>query len=216
MKRREWLKILAGGTAGMVAARSFGQSMWSPDMPIVSTAFYVVTESWGKTFSKILTHKGILDTEFLLEDHRIPPTRQDLTLIRNGAIIDPTDTSAVPTWISDWAAELRRSSSPGKYLAVAETRTFSTSKEQVVFNVGGGVVESIDRASTYDRIVIPGAHGDTVFRLRNGLLTVVSSSCRHELCKKCGSVGSGRIICAPNRLVATIGDPFADIDTVTG
>jgi hypothetical protein len=56
----------------------------------------------------------------------------------------------------------------------------------------------------------------TVFAVDDGQVRVRSSSCRHELCRNCGKVSSGRIVCAPNRLVATVAGVRSPYDAITG
>ena len=87
----------------------------------------------------------------------------------------------------------------------------------VVFEHDGQVCDQIPLHDNFARIEMPGLLGPTVFTLQDGRLSVVTSSCRHQLCKKMGARAGGRIICAPNRLVATLPRPASmGLDAVTG
>lgn len=144
----------------------------------------------------------------------IQPAGQDLGLILNGRLVDPVQ-NRVCNGLRDMAYELRRRSEQGCYFVTVSAGNQAPSNE-IVIEVDGRVVRRLGMNGTDTEIIVPGACGQTVFNLRDGALAVTGFSCRHGLCRKLGWVRIGRIVCAPNRLVASIGRNGAGLDALTG
>ncbi|MBT8399648.1 MAG: NusG domain II-containing protein [Rhodothermia bacterium] len=217
MNRREWLKILAGGTAAVAAGTTATTLPWLANSSD-TVAYYAVTPNPSRTAGLILAATNTPASSITIGARQIAPSATDITIVRNGVVVDPTSSEA-PAALGQLAHELRGYRMPATHLVSLEPAHESRRRDpdRVVFEVDGRIVESIDRNGEYNRITIAGAAGDTVFSLRKGDLRVVSSSCRHKLCMRCGTVRSGRIICAPNRLLASVGDGYpAGLDTITG
>ena len=142
------------------------------------------------------------------------PSTQDLTVIEAGNVIDPSKTSALSNQLREFAIKLRSRENAGAYFVELEPKS-SSSQGSVIFTVDGNIVEQIDLYSEYENIVIPGTQGDTGFSLKSGRISATYSSCRHSVCEDMGPIQSGRIVCAPNKLVATI-DGHAGLDGLTG
>lgn len=144
----------------------------------------------------------------------IQPAGQDLGLILNGRLVNPVQNRAC-NGLRDMAYELRRRSEQGCYFVTISAGNQGPSDE-IVIEVDGRVVRRVGMNETDTKIVVPGMYGQTVFSLRDGALAVTKFSCRHGLCRKLGWVRTGRIVCAPNRLVASIGRNGAGLDALTG
>jgi hypothetical protein len=110
---------------------------------------------------------------------------------------------------------VRARTTPGTVLLTVEAPR-PHGGDTIVLASDGRTCEHVDPRRTYGRIVIPGALGPMVFQLRDGRLSVVEASCRHALCRKMGARASGRILCAPNRVVATLPGSQARLDAWTG
>jgi len=144
----------------------------------------------------------------------VQASAQDLTVIHNGQVIDPRG-SDLSREIREFSRELRDRKNPGHTLITVSLEQ-SSPKHAVVFEYNGKIMERLDARKNYDRIEMPGTQGKTTFKLRDGRLSVVESSCRHNLCAKMGPVQTGKIICAPNRLVASIDADRSQFDSITG
>jgi len=192
--------------AGGYAASSSGASLTS--------SYFVVTDRPQELARRILELSRISRENVDITVRNVAAVAQDLAVIRDGALIDPGSTTLISDGIMRLAAELRRSPAPATHMLSIEPKTVDPGS--IVFECDGHIIESINPANSYERIVIAGTHGDTVFKLSDRALSVVSSSCRHELCKATGSIRSGKIICAPNRLIATIGKQGSIVDGISG
>ena len=70
-----------------------------------------------------------------------------------------------------------------------------------------------------DRILsVQGPIGQTIVEIKDRKVRVTDSPCSNKFCIKQGWVGSGSIICLPNRVVVTIGnkDKKKGPDAITG
>lgn len=96
-----------------------------------------------------------------------------------------------------------------------------------VFPEGGIVHIEVNGRSVYvlpidkDRTVsVEGPEGKTVIEIKDHRIRVTESPCRNKLCIQQGWIGSGAIVCLPNRVIVTIGnheDGFNKIvDAITG
>ncbi len=205
MNRRDWLKMLAAGAPAAVLYPHIAQAAHSD-------TYLIVTDNPDRVLATI---KPKLPQNALIENRRVEPSLQDLTIIRNGAIVDPRLAADVDPGVHDLVAYLRSRSAPGTRLVTIEPHPVPRSRE-VRFEQAGQVVEYIDLSKSYREIVIRGTQGPTVFSLDEGRLRVVRSSCRHELCKRSGAIGSGRLVCVPNRLVASVDGSSYLYDAITG
>ncbi len=143
----------------------------------------------------------------------IQPVVQDVGLLLDGQLVDPIQNHAI-NGLRDMAYELRRRTEPGRYFVTIASNNQPPTNE-ITIAVDGQVVHRFGLHESHSGIVVPGKYGQTTFNLRDGALAVTGSSCRHGLCSKLGWVSEGKIICAPNRLVASIGLDKAGPDTIS-
>ena len=205
MNRRDWLKLLAAGApAALLASHREG---WARD-----DVYLVVTDDPEPVVASILKTIG---RSARVDQRPVAPSPQDLTIIRDGAVIDPRIADGVDRPTRDLIAYLRGKRTPGTRLVTIDRGPRGRS-HRVYFEHDGQIVESVDRRKSYQRIVVPGTQGSTEFSLMEGKLRVIRSSCRHELCRRSGAIRSGRIVCVPNRLVASIDGSVRMFDAITG
>ncbi len=78
----------------------------------------------------------------------------------------------------------------------------SESKEFII-ETDKGIVEKINKYKKYSAINIDGSLGKTVVKIEDGKLSVVSSSCKHKLCKRQPPINNaGEVIaCVPNKII---------------
>ncbi len=208
MNRRDWMKILAAGVpAALISQRiTAGPSQDS---------YFLVTNDPRSAVAAMLSTGAIDRTSVRIDTRAIAPAAQDLTIIRKGRVIDPGRTANLDPRLEQVVVDLRSRRLPGTALVSVEPRVESSS-HHVVFEYDGRIVDTVRRDRAFENITVRGAQGDTVFSLSDGQLTVVRSSCRHELCMRSGAIRSGRIICAPNRIVASVGHSGGVLDAITG
>jgi hypothetical protein len=195
--------------AGLLA----GRHLMRPDRTV---ACYLVTDSPEADVAVLLRllHLGRAG-DVHVSALPVAPVAQDFTLIIDGRPIDPATDPAVSSDIASFARQVRRR--PGDaHRIIAIERASPSSAGVVCFEVDGVTREVVPVDKCYRRIDITGVAGNTAFRLDDGRLSVVEASCRHALCRKMRGQTSGRIICAPNRLVATLPRPQVLIDAVSG
>jgi len=210
LDRRAFLKLTSFAGAGVLAA---GLPIWKTDAR--ETALVFITDIPEKDTERLLAIASeYLNKKPTIETQLIAPTAQDLSLVRDTELMDPTCSSKVPAEIRTFTSELRQRKNVGGY-CVTMSSGKDESGDKVTFEVDGRIIEEVDRSGHYENITIAGAQGDTRFALRNGKLSAVHSSCKHDICVKMGEKKSGRIICAPNKLVATINGP-RQVDSITG
>ena len=135
---------------------------------------------------------------------------QDLTIFSNGRLLDPVTHGG----LADLALMMRGRSGPATCLLQVEAA--SAEPRVLTIQCEGNVHEVISLDRSYRRIEVPGPAGRTVLRLDEGVLSVTEASCRHENCLKLGARSHGRIICAPNKLVATLPGRPAGYDVLAG
>lgn len=211
MTRRELLKTISVLGTGAVAAGAWVQ------MHATARASYVaVTAAPGVDLAHLQRLAGF-DAHPAMHVSVLPiePAAQDLTLLVDGRLLDPTQPHAGAGTLAGFAAELRRRREPGRFLLTVEPAR-PAGEGVVRFEVDGVLHDQVGLDRDYRRIEVPGAMGTTVFRVEKGRVSVVEASCRHALCRKTGPCASGRIVCAPNRLVATLPAASSLIDAVTG
>ena len=71
-----------------------------------------------------------------------------------------------------------------------------------------------------NRVVsVEGPQGKTVVEIKDYQVRVIESPCHNKLCIQTGWVRSGAVVCLPNRVVVTLGDPAKHkkiVDATTG
>ena len=205
MNRRDWLRTVAA----LAPATAMSSHLADPKG---SDQLLIVTD----TPEQVIQHlRPNLPSDVLVDVRRVTHSLQEVTIVRSGVIIDPRVAPRVDSGIRDLHGLLRRRQTPATHL-VSISRPSRRTSEVAVFEQNGRTVERVDRTRSYRHIEIHGTLGSTVFSLQQGQLSVVRSSCRHELCRKSGPIRSGRIVCVPNRLVASIAEPAAAYDAMTG
>lgn len=211
MNRRGFLKRASLFGAGAIAASlSFGGQTEA-----MENQYYLITGDPDRDTRRLLQLIGRRSGPGLqVESTSIQPSPQDLSLISGGQVVDPRNPS-VPGKLQGFAAELRNRSNHA-HTMVSISRASRQRNNIAMFEVNGRTVEQVDLSRDYKNIVIAGTQGNTTFQVVNGQLSVVNSSCRHHLCQKMGARKSGRIICAPNKLVASVSGIRQDLDGVTG
>ncbi|UCH63964.1 MAG: NusG domain II-containing protein [Fidelibacterota bacterium] len=179
-------------------------------------SYFLITDSPAVDFTRLLRITGLAeDKGASIEYTRIQPSSLDLGIIDNGRLINPRRLIGLEPELADFANALWARKSTGEHLIKIETPRF-VRNDQVLFEVDGSIVEQVGLRNNYRQIAIVGKDGDTSFELKDGFLSVTRASCRHEVCKKTGPTYSGRIICAPNKLVATINHAHRPFDGITG
>jgi hypothetical protein len=209
MNRREALRLLP--LAGLAI-----WSGWQPGRPLPAMACYMVSNAPQADIDMLMRLPGFAGVRGLeITTRSMAPAAQDLTLIRGGEAVDPVQDPAVPPALAAFARSVRERPGHGHRLIAIEQGRRAPG-DLVRFEVNGVVQDQVALDRNYARIAIAGAAGRTVFRLENRELTVIEASCRHELCRKVRAQGTGRIICAPNRLVATLPPGAGGVDAITG
>ena len=210
MNRREWVRLMAAGGAAVALPSGLLRAAVADDWMLLA-----ITDTPAATLRRIVSSLGIRRADVRTSMRAIPPAPQDLTMVRAGTVINPATDPSVDNQLRDCAVQLRGATAPGRFIVGVQSAR-SRDDDRVTFRCDGRIIESLDTRSTYRKIRIPGTQGDTVFALEEGRLTVLTSSCRHELCRKSGPVSTGRIVCAPNRVVASVGKQSAGVDAITG
>jgi len=71
-----------------------------------------------------------------------------------------------------------------------------------------------------NRVVsVEGPQGKTVVEIKDHQVRVIESPCNNKLCIQTGWVRSGAVVCLPNRVVVTLGNPAKHkktVDATTG
>lgn len=209
MNRRDALKMIP------VAGLAFlgGRYLMRSDRTITCYAISDAPEADVTRLLRLLDFSRASDVDVTALS--VAPVAQDLTLIIAGRTVDPVTDPATPRALAAFAREVRDRPRDGHRMIAIEGASPSHSGV-VRFEVDGIIREEVPVGKCYARIEISGAMGNTAFRLNDGRLSVIEASCRHELCRKMRARSSGRIICAPNRLVATLPRPHGLIDAMTG
>jgi hypothetical protein len=209
MDRRTFLRVSAfAGIAGVLT----GFSLWKPHRS--RTTFMLITADPQKDVTKL---KRLAQNYDLVNPRvmkrSVLPSSQDITLVVDGQLHDPgkriTDHD-----LCEFALELRGRKHPGTILITLEEAPVQG--KEVVFQNNGKIVESISLNRNYQCIDIPGELGNTRFRINNRRIRVVHSSCKYHLCEKMGEIEQGKIICAPNRIIASIPESVSRYDALTG
>ncbi|UCD39291.1 MAG: NusG domain II-containing protein [Fidelibacterota bacterium] len=145
----------------------------------------------------------------------IQPTHPDLAILADGRLLDPSQVDKTEPVLSDFLGELRLRQGAGERLIHID-RIRSARNQEITFMIDGRVVEKVDPRRDYQRIVLDGDVGSTVFRLVDGYLSVTEASCRHEICRRQGGLRTGSVICAPNKLVALLPQARRHVDGISG
>lgn len=175
-------------------------------------SYSIVTDNPGEARATLRRFECDQQHGYAVTTTTIGPAPQDFAVVRTGKLVDP---EALTGWERDLLEDLRGRKSFGHSVVTAERRSRQPIGT-VDFRVKGRLLERISLDESYGQIEIAGVHGATIFTVDNGQVYVRSSSCRHQLCRKCGKVTSGRIVCAPNRLVATVSGSRSPYDAITG
>lgn len=208
MNRRDALKLIP--VAGL--------ALWGGKHLLSSRdvmACYMITEAPEPDARRLMRLAGFDSRDVHVTTMPVAPSAQDLTIIWNGTPIDPATDPTVSDELASLARMLRARPGRGHRLIAIEPRA-ERDDAAITFEVNGIVQERVSTDRSYRRIAIAGVAGSTVFRLDGGRLSVVEASCRHQLCRKMRGQTSGRIICAPNRLVATLPPSYRTVDAMTG
>lgn len=207
VNRRVLIRNLSLTAAGAVLAGRFD---WREDE--TASSYSIVTHDPETVIDQMRRVGCSPENGYRVERASFEASRQDLAVVRHGRVLQPDELRG---WEADLMSKLRRQHRPGTHLITIERRT-NQPAQTVEFQVEGRLLERASLGKDYRRIEIPGRHGLTVFSIDEGRVAVHASSCRHQLCRNCGSVRSGRIVCAPNRLVATVSGGDSVYDAISG
>ncbi len=211
ISRRRFLKMSALLGMGTIS----GGLPWLGSRPN-ERSYFLITDNPAGDLGRLLRITGLAgDRSESIEHTSIQPSLLDLGIIEDGRLIDPLRASGLEPELTDFANALRARRSTGKHLIKIEAPRLDQN-DMVLFEVNGEIVEQVSLRNNYRQIAVAGKDGSTSFELDDGCLSVVQASCRHEVCKKIGPIYSGRIICAPNRLVATVNPAQRLFDGITG
>ncbi len=209
MDRRDFLKLASVTGVGLVAV----------SLPFRGKAeklpqFFMITKNPEHDVRNLLRAAGLSET-IKINSMPVQPAGQDLSVMWNGKFRDPLKDPEVPASIRDFAGRLRKRETNGHSLVTIEKYS-SGAGNIVTFEYNGKIVEQVSLDTDYDSIEIPGEFGATIFEIRNGKVEVTRSSCGNHLCENQGAVRSGRIVCAPNKLVANVRYGINQLDCITG
>jgi len=197
--RRRFLKILSvAGSGTALAGILLGRNLIK-----FNYQFYIITEDPEQDVAWFLGHISSGQFSFHINKKSIPPTSQDLSIIRDGKVVDPLGEECNQPALKKFTYQLRNRQSKGHVL-VTVTPAEIIEQDQVTFEVNGRIVEQVDRTRNYKSIVVPGHQGKTEFKVEDEIVSVVNSSCRYKICQRMGNIESGRIICAPNKLLVAV------------
>ncbi|NOX36846.1 MAG: hypothetical protein GXO78_04840 [Calditrichaeota bacterium] len=206
MKRRDFLKWIAVAGVGSAVG-----SWWWPFRE--SQTLVLITDQPRRDLAQLSPLLEAGSDPWEVEYYPVDALPQDVTLIRNGVLMDPVKGVAVPGLVTRLAREMRQRHRPGYTLILARPAV-RTREEGVEIRVDGVLFARLDGTRNYDRIDVPGPMGKTVLRYRDGKMQVIQSSCRHRLCEQMGPMAQGKLICAPNRLLVTLAP--TSLDAVVG
>ncbi len=207
MKRREVLKIISlAGAAGLLGGVGW---LW----PRSARAWVLITDRPRLDIARLRRALGRSAKALELHYAPVEAASQDVTLIRHGRVIDPSEETTVPEGIVHLVAEMRRRSAPGHTMVILQTPVSDPAPRADV-RVDGTLLLQLDPKKNYNRIEVPGRVGKTVLKWRDGRIQVVEAGCRHKLCQKMGAMEQGQLICAPNRLLVTL--PPLPYDALVG
>ena len=178
-------------------------------------SYFIITDKPASDLRRLLYITKIANNKANIEYASIRPSFQDLGIVENGRLIDPIQSHGLDPDLQNFANELRSRKRVGMHLVKVDAPGLD-GNDTVVFQVNSEIVEQVSLQNNYQKIILVGEEGKTSFELQNGYLSVTQASCRHEVCKKIGPIYSGRIICAPNKLVATINPAHRLFDGITG
>lgn len=178
-------------------------------------SYFIITDKPASDLRRLLYITKIANNKANIEYASIRPSFPDLGIVENGRLINPIQAGVVEPKLRDFVYELRSRKRAGEHLIKIESGRLG-GNELVVFSVDGEIVDQVSLRNNYRQIVIASRRGSTSFELHDGYLSVAKASCRHEICKKMGKINLGRIICAPNKLVATIDPSQRLVDGITG
>ena len=209
MDRRKFLRVSAFfGIAGALTGFSF----WKRDRS--RTTLMLITAEPQEDLVKLKRLFQQYDPLNLrVMKHPIQPSPQDITMVEDGQVQDP-GARGVDSALYEFGLELRSRKHRGTTLITLEEAALQG--QEVIFENNGKIVESIPLSKNYHCIDIPGELGNTQFRIKNGGISVVHSSCKHRLCEKMGEIHRGKIVCAPNRIIASVPEPMSRYDAITG
>jgi hypothetical protein len=209
LNRRQFLKTLSfvGAGAAAVSVPLMKANAATESLFLVSSQ----PENDMDALSAILGEKQMASAD--VQTAPIVPAQQDLSFIQNGQFLDPVR-NRVNNRISALADEMRRRKANGHVLVTLDFGSRRNSNF-VEIEIDGEIIERIPAQRNYSDITIDGEHGATVFQLHNRILSVTQAGCRHKVCKKMGNITAGKIVCAPNKLVATINGSESGVDSIT-
>jgi len=207
MKRRDVLKLLTLGTAGLTGG-FFSLQFLTQEAP----AMAFLTDQPSRDLFFVLKQLRQY-SEYRISEQPIAPIPQDATIFLNGELTDPFADNT-PRWFKTFTHQLRSRKTPAKVLIALEPET-STRNNSIIIKSNGQIVEVLDSSRNYAEIIIPGPLGKTHLTLQDGTLSVTHASCKHKLCQKQGPISEGALICAPNRMVVSLPNP-SNVDAVIG
>ena len=178
-------------------------------------AFFLCTRDPDADLQRLFRAAGTDPAAYTVTTHPAAAYRQDLTVLRDGVLKDPAGDELMPSALGRFAHELRGRAGTARYLLAVEP-VRSSPLSGIVIEQNGLVQAVVDPNKTYRCIDVAGPAGITTFRLEKGWLSVVEASCRHRNCQHVGAVAHGRIICVPNRLVATLPRKPVRYDVLAG
>jgi hypothetical protein len=141
------------------------------------------------------------------------PTFASFTLIDKGRIVDIRKLGLKKTWE-------KMSKSSSKLLTVASMNlgpSLIKPGERVAVWINGQLIDRFSLNLTREKSY-PTRLGSVTLEVKNGLVTVTHSDCRHKVCLSASPItlAGERIICAPNRFLVEIQGKTSLFDTIIG
>lgn len=209
MDRRKFIKVSAFlGIAGVLT----GFPLWK-DCRSRRTLMVITADPQNDLIKLRRLGRQYDLLNLMVTRHTVQPSPQDITIVVDGKVQDPGEKGINPA-LYEFSLELKSRTHPGTTLITLEEAPLQ--RQEVIFQNNGKIVESIPLSRNYQCVDIPGRLGNTQFRISNGGISVVHSSCKNRLCEKIGEIYRGKIVCAPNQIVASMPEQLSRYDAVTG
>lgn len=178
-------------------------------------SYFIITDKPASDLRRLLYITKIANNKANIEYASIRPSFPDLGIVENGRLIDPIQSHGLDPDLQNFAHELRSRKRVGMHLVKVDAPGLD-GNDTVVFQVNGEIVEQVSLQNNYQKIILVGEEGKTSFKLQNSFLSVTQAPCRYKVCREMGPINCGKIICAPNKLVATINPTYRLVDGITG
>lgn len=182
----------------------------------------------NSTFNNLIEKKnpaGIVNKKFSIDandNFYLTERYYDIRLIKlaqkvNGDIFVSDDSKLILTPSIDYEHELMDfrdllTKKQGSYLLSIELKEknflsgFMASKYRYVkIENNSGLFDKVSLTGSYSSVLVPGRIGKTEIMIRDGMVIIKSSPCRHKLCRLMSQLpGNNMIACVPNQVIIKV------------